>query len=161
MNLKLTYGSVLLLAACAGGTAAEGPSPEEQIVGGIHPPLPAGYVERSSLLLDDGLKPRHAVFEWRRSERPVISLARATDDSVPHWRTVSVLTLPVIAAGDVLVMGACSARGVTDRRVIAIAERTEGDSLKIIRRAWRADTARDRFENISRRGVVCENEGED
>lgn len=158
MTLLKQFSVLLLATACAGGPQPEGPGPEDGLVGGIHPPVPAGYEERSSLLLDSGLAPRHALFEWRRNNAPVISLARSTTDSVPLWRTLNVLRLPVIGSGDALVLGACRTADGPDRRVVAVVQRGAGDSLRIIRYAWRADTALARFERISGRGVVCENE---
>lgn len=147
----------LLLAAC-GGAPATAPRPAPA-ADAIVPPFPASVTERLSWLLDGDEPPRWSVIQVVDGAGESTLLLGRRDGARPDgptWRVVATLALPR-DAGDVLLPGTCRRAGVKDPRVVALARAGAGDSLRAIRRAWLADTARGRFSAIASEGLACEN----
>ncbi len=78
----------------------------------------------------------------------------------PTWQELDRLVLPEIGRKELLAYGyPCARDGKADPEIVAIVHLSDGPELTEIVRAWRADSARGRFEPINVHGITCPNPG--
>ena len=129
------------------------------------PELPAGLEDLGGALMNDAGATEYALEYLGTASRQMLWLSRFTHQDPqghPHWDVRDVLEIPALAPGETLSFGGfCRIDGARDAEVVAVVVARDGESLAIVRRAWRADRMGERFEEIPTAGVVCENEGFD
>ncbi|NDJ17971.1 hypothetical protein [Myxacorys almedinensis] len=75
-----------------------------------------------------------------------------------NFQVVDVLKLPLISKAQVFsAHGFCMKNGNRDPDLIAIAKATDTQYRTTIYRAWKANRAKETFEEISTKGITCEN----
>ena len=77
---------------------------------------------------------------------------------LPHWEVKDVVILPPLRKKEILAYSFCSLSKQPNREIIAVADyRPRVEYLAHVRRAWRANRRSEKFEEISPKGVKCEN----
>ena len=153
---------VLLLAAC-GAKAAEVSPPEnglapekfKQYLGVSYPPLPQGYSESMSMLIqgsDD-----HSLSLVTDGANAMLWLSQSSGRDANgslSWVVMDILDLSEAGQGMTLVPDACLLNGAPDSEVIAVSK--EGK----IQQAWRANTKSNVFEVLPATGIECHSDKE-
>jgi len=125
--------------------------------------LPTGLEELGGSLLDFVDVPEYALALVVAQSGQMLWLNRFThwdDEGKPYWDVRAVLRLPALRDDELLSYGGlCRIDGEPDVEVVAIVEAEDVESYTKVRRAWRANRSRERFEEIPTSGVTCINEG--
>jgi len=135
----------------------------EEMIGEIHPPMPAGY-ELNDLGVfpdedpDSGLV--HTLSHVSSPKGDFVWLNRRQDQpgQDSKWRIVGSMAVPPLTGDRVLVFLLCLIDGSHDPEVIAIVDYDADSQMLTSHAAWRADRRGQRFTMISPRGVTCVNE---
>lgn len=78
----------------------------------------------------------------------------------PYWELKDVFVVPRTRRHEKLIYASCFSGGKPDREVVAVVDRRQdAEFYTRVSRAWRANRATEKFEEMPTRGVKCENEG--
>lgn len=160
---RLAPYALLLLCACAGGSAERAAGREPAYVGLRHPPDTEG-VETLGGVVFDGAPPAELVLSrMRDAEGEMLWLERIMSRDAggrPLLEVLAVLRLPPIEPDQILLLGSCLRRGAPlpeDNRIAAIARATDDEEYSTILHAWRADETVPGFVPLATGDVRCLN----
>ena len=143
------------------GLGVSVPSWARQYVGLEHGPLPSTLTWQSGALLEP-LGGREYGLAWITApDGDMLWLNQRIDSggSLPTWRTLAVLPIPVHDRTESVVYGQCRRAGALDTEILALVVTEDVPWYRTVRRAWRANRAAGEFTDEPTTGIECANEG--
>ncbi|HIK56808.1 MAG TPA: hypothetical protein IGS37_16800 [Synechococcales cyanobacterium M55_K2018_004] len=124
--------------------------------------LPRGLTSLGGWMLTPQRGTEYGVSVVQRGNQRMLWLERLIDRDAQgraSWEVRDVLLLPAIPQNFDLAQGWCELNRRADARIVAIARYQNSEYSTQIRRAWRANWQRERFEEMPTRGIRCQNPG--
>lgn len=122
-------------------------------IGSTYPPLPAGFSEGFSMLIQDAED--YGLFFFIGGTDKMLWLQKIThydSNGNPSWEVKDVLDLSNVEPGLILSPDGCFLNGAPDSEIIVVSK--DGT----IQSAWRANTASGMFEVIPANGIECDSD---
>jgi hypothetical protein len=122
-------------------------------IGSTYPPLPAGFSEGFSMLIQD--TEDYGLFFFTGGADKMLWLQQIThydSNGNPSWEVKDVLDLSNVEPGLILSPDGCFLNGAPDSEIIVVSK--DGT----IQSAWRANTASGMFEVIPANGIKCDSD---
>lgn len=125
--------------------------------------LGSSYLNRGGSIISSGyFEPKYSIarFQKKNTDEYLLFLDKTIgrDGSHAIFLVLDILKTPVIKSSEQLMYGmnVCKFKGKFDNEIIAIAKYEEVHELVNIIKAWRANTAKGKFEEILITGITCQ-----
>ena len=123
--------------------------------------FPSEFIEHTGYVLGLMEENEYIIDHVSKGPTQLVWLCKLTgrdQQGSPNLKILDILILPVIAADEQLLMGTCNYQAQEDPEVIAIVKFIESEAINEIRRAWRANRSKQRFEEVPASLVSCVDE---
>lgn len=126
--------------------------------------LPKGLTDFGGWLIDDETTSKIGVSHVGQGSQQMLWLEKLNNydsNGRPMYQVIDVLNLPTFEKTEQIATGSrgCRRNGKRDIELAVVAKATNTEKWTQISRAWKANRRTGKFEDVSTKGIVCENIG--